>query len=348
MRRSFGKLFFAVLTAFAVQAAFAGDVTPPSGAVRNLTASDFLPHQNSAKEFNETWSYQFVFDNGTRAFVNYSTLYVPASGKKVGCDLTFWNFKSKTHTVGRQYPPERLKVLKEKTAIDIKGEYAMEGTPGKGHRVFFSADKDGKFFLDLTFDSAEQGKVPGDGIWKVGDAKFAQYVHIPYGRVSGRIGYNEDTIAVKGYAYMDQIWQTVQATDIAGRSINFSTNTRTPLYAGRISMTPKGGLFGYALYNGGEGMKVAMPSQIKEGNDTYTGKKFPKTELSIEWKDGAPALSFPVGKTYQKASLLDKIDGWIAKKAMKMAAGGEVMFYRGRSDASHGKKLDWTITGVKD
>ena len=100
MRRSFGKLFFAVLTAFAVQAAFAGDVTPPSGAVRNLTASDFMPHQNSAKEFNETWSYQFVFDNGTRAFVNYSTLYVPASGKKIGCDMSFWNFKGKSYAVG--------------------------------------------------------------------------------------------------------------------------------------------------------------------------------------------------------------------------------------------------------
>ena len=198
MMNKMTNIIFSVLLAFAVATVYAVDVSAPSGATRNLTANDFLPHQNSAKEFNETWSYQFVFDNGTRAFVNYSTLYVPASGKKVGCDLTFWNFKSKTHAVGRQYPPERLKVLKEKTSIDIKGEYAMEGKPGKGHRVYFTADKEGKFFLDLTFESAEQGKVNGDGIWKVGNDKFAQYIHIPYGRVSGRIGYNEDTIAVKG------------------------------------------------------------------------------------------------------------------------------------------------------
>lgn len=348
MRRSFGKLFFAVLTAFAVQAAFAGDVTPPSGAVRNLTASDFMPHQNSAKEFNETWSYQFVFDNGTRAFVNYSTLYVPASGKKIGCDMSFWNFKGKSYAVGRQYPPERLKAIKEKSTIDIKGEYAMEGKPGKGHRVYFTADKGGKFFMDLTFESAEQGKVLGNGIWKVGDAKFAQYVHIPYGRVSGRIGYNEDTISVKGYAYMDQIWQTVQATDLAVRSINFSTNTRSPYYAGRISISEKGGLFGYALYNAGEGTKLLLPTQVKDGEETYSGKKFPKNKLTIAWKEGAPELSFPVNKTYQKASLLDKVDGWFAKKAMKIAAGGEILFYRGRSDASHNKKLDWTVTGAKD
>ena len=159
MMNKMTNIIFSVLLAFAAANVYAVDVSAPSGATRNLTANDFLPHQNSAKEFNETWSYQFVFDNGTRAFVNYSTLYVPASGKKVGCDLTFWNFKSKTHAVGRQYPPERLKVLKEKTSIDIKGEYAMEGKPGKGHRVYFTADKEGKFFLDLTFESAEQGKV---------------------------------------------------------------------------------------------------------------------------------------------------------------------------------------------
>ena len=338
-------MFFALVC---IQSIWASDVTAPAGSVRSLTASDFLPHQNSAKEFNETWSYQFVFDNGTRAFVNYSTLYVPGSGKKIGCDLSFWNFKGKSYAVGRQYPPERLKAIKEKSTIDIKGEYMMENKPGKGHRVLFTADKEGKFFLDLTFESAEQGKVPGDGIWKVGSEKFAQYIHVPYGRVSGRIGYNDDTISVKGYAYMDQTWQTAQATAIAIRSINFSTNARSSLYAGRISISEKGGLLGYALYNGGEGMKVVMPESVKDDGENYNGKKFPKKELSLEWKDGSPALKFPVNKTYQKASLLDKVDGWIAKKAMKIAAGGEVMFHRGHSDASHGKKLDWTVTGVKD
>ena len=92
----------------AVMAVFtsAGEVTSPQGAVRNLTVGDFMPHPNVGNDFNETWSYQFVFDTGTRAFVNYALLQVPASGQKVTCDMTFWNFKGKTYTVGRQYPPE--------------------------------------------------------------------------------------------------------------------------------------------------------------------------------------------------------------------------------------------------
>ena len=343
------SVIVAIAIGMFVGSASAADVIPPKETERALSVNDFMPHANTTKEFNETWSYQFVFDNGTRAFVNYSTLYIPGTGKKIGCDLGFWNFKGKTYTVGRQYPPERMTLDKAKSTIIIKGgEYAMENKPGKGHHVFFSTEKGGTFLLDLTFESAIQGKVPGDGVWTIGKQKFGQYIHIPYGRVSGKIAYNEDTLTVKGYAYMDQTWQTDQATEIAARSINFSTNAKDPMYAGRISMTKSGALFGYTLYNSGSTTKTAMPKEIKDGESAYSGKKFPKTALTVVFKNDVPEIKFAVNKTYQKASLLDKVDGWIAKKAMKFAAGGEVLFYRGRSDGSNGKKIDWAITGVKD
>ena len=250
----------------------AADVAAPTGADRALTVTDFMPHKAITKEFNETWSYQFVFDNGTRAFVNYSVLHVPGSGRKIGCDLSFWNFKGKSYAVGRQYPPERLVATKEKATIDIKGEYMLQNKPGKGHRVLYSADKGGKFLLDVTFESAVAGMVPGNGIWTFGKEKFAQYIHIPYGRVTGKIAYNEDTLTVKGYAYMDQTWQTAQATDIAARTINFSTNDKSPMHAGRITLTTDGQLMGYALYNGPQGMKVAIPTKVKEGGADYESR----------------------------------------------------------------------------
>lgn len=346
MVKNISTCLFAILVSIGI--ALAADVSAPKGEIRNTTVSDFMPHPNSAKEFNEAWSYQFVFDNGTRAFVSYSTLYVPGSGKKVACEMSYYHFNGKNYTIGRQYPPERLVADKAKATLDIKGEYKMENKPGKGHRVYFTADKEGKFFLDLTFDSAEPGKVQGDGVWTVGSQKFAQYIHIPYGRVSGRIGYNDDTLSVKGYAYMDQTWQTAQATDIASRVINFSTNARNPLYAGRMVITTDGKYAGYVLYNSGEGYKVAIPKNVEDGDKSYNGKSFPKGDLNITWNDESiPSLKFNVSKPFQKASFLDKIDSWVARQAIKVATGGEILFYRGRSEGSNGKKIDWCITGVK-
>ncbi|MCF0224181.1 MAG: hypothetical protein HUK20_07920 [Fibrobacter sp.] len=320
-----------------------------SAAVASHAATDFMPHQNTTKEFNETWSYQFVFDNGTRAFVNYSTLYIPATGKKVACDLTFWNFKGKTYTVGRQYPPERLAPNKSTSTIDIKGEYKLEKAAAKGHHVLFTADKNGKFLLDVVFESAEQGRTFGKSTWPINNETLGQVIHIPYGRVTGKIAYNDDTLSVKGFAYMDQTWQTTQAVDLAVRSINFSTNSRLPMYAGRLSITPQGKLVGYAIYNGESGVKVSQAKSIEENGSKYNGKTFPKGTLKITWEDESiPPLEFSTAKPYQKASILDKVDGWIAKKAFKIAAGGEVLFYRGQSSLTSGKKLEWSITGIKD
>ena len=119
MRLQIKNITLTICALFALSAtAYAATVTEPQGADRALTVSDFMPHKAITKEFNETWSYQFVFDNGTRAFVNYSLLNVPGSGRKIGCDLSFWNFKGKTYSVGRQYPPERLVANKEKSTTN--------------------------------------------------------------------------------------------------------------------------------------------------------------------------------------------------------------------------------------
>lgn len=336
-----------LMVAFAVSSVCAIDIVPPSGSSRNTTVDDFMPHQAITEDFNETWAYQFVFDNGTRAFINYATMVVPGSGKKIGCDLTFWNFNGKTYTVGRQYPPERLKKDKATSTIDIKGEYLMQNKPGKGHRVLFTADKNGKFLLDVTFESAEPGKVNGDGVWKIGKEKFGQYIHIPYGRFSGKIAHDNDTLEVKGYAYMDQTWQTVQANKIVNRSINFGSVGFTPLDAGRINIAEDGNLFGYAIHKDETGTKVVTAKSIADNGSPYNGKTFPNGNLTFTWNETKDSLSFPANKTYQKASILDKVEGWLAQKAFKITVG-EILFYRGKSTASNGKTMNWCVTGGKD
>lgn len=317
---------------------------------RTPSAGDFLRAKKLSDKFNETWTYQFTLDNGTKAYINYATLYIPGSGEKVGCDLSFWNFKGKSYSVGRQYPPERLKEDRAGKELNIKGEYFMKGMPGKGHHVFFSADKGGKFLVDLKFESAVASLIPGTGVWKIGKEKYAQYILIPYGRVSGKIAHDGDTLTVKGYGYMEHTWQTAQATDIAARSLNFSANSAKNFYAGRIGFTEGGTSFGYAIKADSGKTKIVVPESVTDNDRAYTGKSFPKGKINIVWADGGKTepLAIDMGHPQQKFSILNNFDGWIAQKAIKLMMGGEVYFYRGRTQGPEGTKLDWSITGIQE
>lgn len=342
--RRFKPVFF-VLVLAGVAIAEPESVKIPQGAIRSATASDFLAKTLKSRESTETWTYSFVFDNGTRAYVNYAFLDIPTSGKKLSCDIAFQNFKGKNYSVGRQYPPERYTEDKAKVRISIKEEYLMEGTPGKGHRTLFTANKNGKFLLDLTFLSAQTSKVPGDGLWKVSGKSHGEVVLIPYGRVSGKIAYDSDTLEVKGYGYLEHTWQTGNATDIARRAFNVSEATRGA-YAGRLGISPDGEPFGYLIHRTSEEVKVLFPKAILENGKPYSGKEFPSAAFQIVWKNSPDTLSIDMSKPRQKFSMLENFDGWLAKKAAKLMLGGEIFFWRGRSRSASGLVFDWSITGI--
>lgn len=324
---------------------WANDVIVPSLEAHSIKKSDFFKHSETSEDFNETWSYILFFNNGTKAYINFASLPIPSQGRKIGCDLSFWNPKWKNPSVGRQYPPERLVMQKERNRITIKEEYFMENLPGKGHRVFFSANKGGRFFVDVTFTSAISGLVPGNGIWKVGDEQFAQYIHIPYGKVSGRIGYNEDTISVTGYGYMDHSFQSTSSIDLVNRSLSFSMPYTSEMYSGRVSLSKKGTPLGYALFIKDGKPEVIIPKQTLLNDKAYSGSSFPKGDLKVIWTSSAPDLKFNVSKVQQKFSILNNFDGWFAKKTAKLFMGGEIFFYRGRS-LHNGKSVDWSLTGL--
>ncbi len=347
--RSFSLSFFYCSILFTVSLAFAeGDKTETPFSENKsvpLQASDFYPHKITTDDFNETWSYQFTLDNGTKAFVNIASLQIPMQGRKIGCDLSFFNFKGKSYSVGRQYPKERLQAQKDRKRITIKDEYFMENLPGKGHRLFFSAHKNGDFLLDLTFESAVQGMRPEQAETKLGQNTYALFLHIPYGRVSGIIAYNSDTLHVKGYGTMDHSWQTAQANDIAERLISFSTNSSQEALSAKIGFDKNGKFFGYAVAVHSGKSYILKPLSILENGKPYSGKKFAKGTLTIQW-DNQTKTEFSVTKTQQKFSMLNNFDGWIAKKAAKVLMGGEYFFYRGHSKNANGKFIDWGIAGL--
>ncbi|MCL2283471.1 MAG: hypothetical protein FWC26_09165 [Fibromonadales bacterium] len=304
-------------------------------------ANDFFRHpQNGAKNYNESWDYVFVLDNGAKAYVSYTWMNVPGSGQKIGTQFSVWNLNGKSTSVGRQYPTERFHEDKSSKTINIKNEYLMENLPGKGHRVFFSAEKNGKFFLDLKFTSADAAQIPDNEVFNVNGQKYGLYVHIPYGRVEGRIGINGDTVSVKGYGYMDHSWLTDAATNMAARSLLFASPNKDRI-AGRINISPKGEIYGYAISN--KTSKPVFPAEILEGESAYNPQKFPKG-LTIKWKnEEIDPLKIEI-KIQEKFSILANADGFVERQLIK-ATMGEIFYLRGRAQTEPWGRVDWILSG---
>jgi len=326
------------LTAFCT-----ANVSNPAGEVRKTSAADFFRHHQKSDKYNEMWSYVFVLDNGAKAYVSYTWMYVPTKGFQIGTDFSVWNFKGKSHSVGRQYSTDRFVEDKSTNSIYINNkDYLMEKAPGVGHRVVFSADKNGKKFLDLTFTSAVSGQVQGDGIFTVNGEKFGLFVHIPYGRVKGRIGIGEDTLDVQGYGYMDQAWQTEKPTEMAARMITFSMPSAKSFIAGRIGIAKNGKPFGYAIHHSNGVSKVINANSVLEDDKNYNPKKFPKN-LSFVWNDETIAPLKFEARANETFSILSNFDGFMERNVVKLALG-ELIYRRGRSTTELGR-LDWVIAG---
>jgi hypothetical protein len=330
-----------LLTLLLIGFAFSA-VNKPAGSVKSVDAVDFFRHPQTGKNYNESWDYVFILDNGAKAYVTYTWLN---SSNEIGTQFSIWNFLGKSANIGRIYPKERYREDKNANLISIKDEYKMEKLPGTGHRVLFTANKDGKYFLDLKFTTTQPGQVPGNGIFEVNGQKYGLYVHIPYGRVEGRIGINGDTIAVKGYGYMDHSWTTEEATKLISRSFVFCSTTlekSASKIAGRVNINPNGEVFGYAtsIANGGSA-ELVMPIQILDNGSAYNQKKFP-SNVEIIWnKEEFSPLSFAVA--YQEKYALLASMG-IPKIAIS-AKGGDIFYLRGRSKTNHWGRIDWVISG---
>lgn len=307
-------------------------VTGPSGDVRSVNANDFFFHGTNSKQYNENWSYQFVFDNGTKAFVNFNRAKIPTKGLKTGVDLTFKNLAGRDAQVGREYPAERFVEDKANKTLSItsgQSKFFMKGLPKKGHQVHFETDKDGGFYLDVEFKTAVIGKVPGNAKWRLDgddDADYYHWIHTPYATVEGTIGTGSQRIKVKGYAYMDHVMSSRMATETTNKAYLFSSPGGH--IAGRIGQGSKDygrGVFGYAMIYRNESFHVIQPTMVDIEDKL----------VRSAW-DNLDEFSFQSSGHKGCYSPLDNIEGSMARWAAKKILGGKIILCPGVAKSSMG------------
>ena len=324
--------YFIIVFIFATGALAApvASMSHPVGVDRELNVDDFFRHPKVGARFNELWFYAFVFDSGEKAYVGFSIMNPPVIGSKCGAELSIHNFRGRNYCVARGLPQSELRQNRADQTIRIGEKFHMKGLPGTGHHVSYETEKNEGFLLDVTFSSSIKGKVRGDGIFRSGETQYAQYIHIPYGRVSGTLRVGSHSKQVNGYGYMEHTWQNVLVSKLATHAIQVFGKGAMPV--GRTIIGSKhysNHPFGYSLDISSEEALVVFPKSVSGNSHPLTYQSPVPDRYSIDWLLPSIKSSFLIRADQEKYFALSTVDGLLKKKAAKVALGGELVFYRG-------------------
>lgn len=299
--------------------------TPPNGALRATGAADMLLTKRKPRWYNEIWSYQFLFDNGIQATLNYTYAKLGFKEPVCGADFSVAGFKGRNFSVGREYPEDRFQQQADPLKIQIHPDMWLKGLPPAAHHVRFATTKNEGFFLDLEFSRMVPGVAWGDGVWSAGDGEITMLLPIPSARVKGRIAVGNDTLAVEGWAVLEHNRQSALVADILKRSFRGYVPGEHARYLNGFQ--EKGGAWtGFALQWTASGAHLLPAGQI--GISGLEGKA-PPAVMSLTTDDHR-SMVFKRTSIAQSGSILDGMEGvtrWVVKQFV-----GDVQISRGRTD----------------
>jgi len=292
--------------------------------LRETTVQDLLLVKRKPRWYNEVWSWQFLFDNGTQATLNFTWARLGFKDPVCGADLAFAGFNGRNYSVGREYPEDRFEQQANPFRIKIHQDIWAQGLPPASHHVRFATTKNEGFFLDLDFSQMVPGVTWGDGGWSVGEGQLVLSLPVPSARVKGRIAVGTDTMAVEGWAVMEHVRQTELLADILTRSFRAFEAGDHPAYL-NVFREKEGDWTGFGVDWSGGSPRLLRPGRlvVQEGGD------FPPTFVQVVPPEGA-ALGFRRTSIAQSGSLLDGMEGvtrWVVKQLV-----GNVILQRGRLD----------------
>jgi len=321
-------------------------VSMPQGALRRDTQTDFAPQPGPGKTHNEFWTWQFLLNDGIQVQLNMSRVHFGKFKDPVcGADLAIMQPGGRSSFVAREYPLSNFKWNPSEGLLSVHSNIWSEGYPPREHRVVFGTSKSGKdYFLDLTFEKMMPGAVWGDGLFRVGGGEtVALFIHIPKARVKGRLLLGGDTIAVRGFGWMDHSRQSQFGTRFMDAAYRYAVTAGRA--EGGYFFSDKSNVFGYGVREENGALTLVKPSAINVSErSSWGGLAVPK-RLMIEAGVGASVRLLRT-EDRQRTSVLQEL-GSLERMGARMYLGGELLGYRGVGLVDDSLPAVYSFTMVK-
>jgi len=315
----------------------------PTGGLQRVGPNDIWAKTLSGAHYNEMWNYQLYFDNGMSLYIvfsvtNFGRLKSPVSGIRV----SMYGLDGEVYHINREYPAQDLHQDKVNYKFDInprQDNIWFKGKLPEKHEIYINTAKFGsRFKIHIHFEEIQAGFRMGDGMFKVDGEQVGIITHIPFAKVSGYAGINDDVRDVSGVGYMDQTWQFQNATKLFSNGYRFIHHKDDKNWDHVYYMTPANKSqkpIGYRLKSENGQVTVHGVSSLQSttmSNDRAV--KIP-TMMELAMNRSTP-IQLENSNLTDVSSIFTELN-WINRQLMRTIVGGEIVDYRGtgrlKSDA---------------
>lgn len=314
-----------------------GVVVEPMPAQRAATtpikADEIFAKTLGSSQYNEYWNYQMYFDNGMSLFIQFSVSNFGRLKSSVsGIRVSMYGLDGQDYHINREYPIEDLRqdpAIHEFNINPRQMNIWFKGTLPESHQMYINTQKHGhRFKIDVSLNDIAQGIRLQDPEFMLDDHRLGMQTHIPFARVSGTVGINDNVKTVRGVAYMDHTWQYQNSSKKLTQGYRFvrlnsesnwesiyfiegNTNRGSKPVGYRISRSNGGSVLMQTIID----LKQSAPDDIR--NNRYL----------ITFNDGAK-MSIEKHLVQDETSIFTDLN-WVTRQLMRSILGGEIKDTRG-------------------
>jgi len=303
--------------------------------LRTTQADDIWARTLSGSHYSELWTYQIYLDNGMSLHITFSaTNFGKLKSPVTGIRVSMYGLDGKAYHLNREYPIADLKQDRINYKFDLnprQNNIWFRGKLPDFHEIYINTAKsDERFKINLTFSEIESGYALGNGVMVVDGSEVGMVTHIPFAKVKGYAGINNNVKDVTGVAYMDHTWQHQNAVKNFSGGYRFVHQRDKNNWDIVSFMEPKDGngvATGYRLLS--ESGKVSVQRIDKSIHEkVHPDRKVKAPSLLAAHTSQGQIIRLSTSGTPDVSSVIAD-QGWLARQVIRGIVGGEIKDYRG-------------------
>jgi hypothetical protein len=332
---------YGILLAFTIYPHFGfaqsgnGEVARSVPDLRMTMADDIWARTLSGSHYSELWNYQIYLDNGMSLYITFSaTNFGKLKSPVTGIRVSVYGLDGNVYHLNREYPIDDLNQDRINYKFDLnprQNNIWFKGKLPDFHEIYINTAKGGnRFKINLQFSDVVRGYKVGDGVFSYNGTDVGMVTHIPYARVTGYVGINENVKDVKGVASMDHSWQHENAVKLFSGGYRFIHHRDKNNWDIVTLMEPKdgkGAAIGYRLIS--ESGRVRVERIAKSIHEKiHPDKKVKAPSLLVAHTHQGQLIRLSTSGTPDVSSVIAD-QGWLARQVIRGIVGGEIKDYRG-------------------